>query len=824
MHLLQDIRLAIRRIRANPLFAATVAGTLAVGIGATTAMYTVVDGVLLKPLPFPRSHELVRVSADYVGTSLRDVGISLPELEDYAERSGVFESISGLWPITANLTGSERPERVEVLLTSPNYFEILGALPQIGRTFTGADYRPGIAAVAVISDAIWKRGFGADPHVLGRTLRIDEDVYEIIGVMPAAFRHPSVTLETDVEVWAASGWKAEPFPPPARGAKFIQSAVGRLKPGMTVDEARARLEILSRELAREYPDVYPERLNWTPRVRALDADLVAGVRPALLVLMGAIGFVLIIAITNISNLLLARAAAREHEIAMQRALGAGRGRILTSLLVEGLVLAILGGVAGLLLSVWGVDLLLRIVPDRLPRAQDIQVDVRVVLFCAAISCAAGLLAGLAPAIQASRVDLLARLKESGRGRQGGARARLVRNALVVAQVALAVVLLAGAGLLARSLFNLQRLDTGVAIDRLLTARVWLPQPNDPASGPYFQHPRRVVLIRNVVERLRQAPGVAHAGMSTALPLTRDGITANFAAEGWPPDGRDLATASVAAVTPGYFPAVGLRLVSGRLLQDSDDERTVRVVTVNESFARAYSGGADPVGRRFRFLGQRGQISANAPWLTIVGVVSDVKEDGVAAPVRPQIYQSLWQVSNLNLAIVASGGDAVPDASAVQTALQESDPNLPAYALRNGADLIATELAQRRFAGTLIHVFAATALFLAALGLHGVIAYTIRQRTHEIGVRMALGASAMHVLSLVLLQSARLTAVGVVIGVAASIAATRLLATLLFGVSPRDPWTLGAASLLLVAVAAIATVAAGRRAIRIDAAAALREGL
>ena len=822
MHLLQDVRLAFRRIRKNPLFAVAVGGTLALGIGATTAMYTVVDGVLLKPLPFARPQSLVRVSADYPGISLQNVGISQPELEDYAERSGAFEAISGVWPITANLTGSDRPERVEVLLTSPNYFDILGVLPQLGRTFTSADFQPGIATVAVISDAVWRRGFGADPGVLGRRLRIDEDVYEIIGVMPDTFRHPSVTLETDVEVWAASGWTSDPFPPPSRGAKFIPSAIGRLKPGVTLDEGRARLENLARELTRQHPDAYPERLNWTPRVVSLGADLVAGVRPALLILMGAIVFVLIIAITNISNLLLVRAAAREREIAVQRALGAGRVRILTSLLVEGLVLAALGGVTGLLLSVWGVDLLLRLVPDRLPRAHDVHVDVRVLLFAAAVSTAAGLLAGLAPALQAARADLLERLKESGRGQQGGPRARALRNALVVAQVAIAIVLLAGAGLLARSLFNLQRLDTGITTDRLLTMRVWLPQPNTPSSGPYFEHARRVVLIRSIVEQLQRTPGIAHAGMSTTLPLTRDSGTAAFAAEGWPADRRDLATATTVSVTPGYFSALGIRLIAGRLLEDSDDGRARRAVAVNESFARVYFGGEDPVGRRIHFVGRSGQVSPNAPWLTVVGIVSDVREDGVAATVRPQIYQSLWQSSNLNLAIVAQGAQTLPAASDVQRAVQESDPNLPPYAVRTGADLIATELAQRRFAASLINVFALTALFLAALGLHGVIAYGIRQRTHEIGVRIALGATARHVISLVMLQAARLTVLGLVIGVTAALAATRLLSALLYGISPRDPWTLAVVSLVLVVVVGLATLAAARRAVQIDAAVALRQ--
>ncbi len=822
MPLIQDVRLACRRLRRNPSFSIAVVGTLALGIGATTAMYTVVDGVLLKPLGFPAPQALVRVTADYPGTNARNVGISQPELDDFARRSGAFEAISGVWPITANLTGSDRPERVEVLLTSPNYFNLLGVPPALGRTFTDRDFHTGIATVVVISDALWRRGFGADPGVLGRKLRIDEDVYEIIGVMPRSFRHPSVTLETDVEVWAPSGWTTAPFPPPGYSVKFIPSAIGRLKADVSLAEGRARMENLAREMTREHPDDYPPRLGWTPRVTALNEDLVAGVQPALLILMGAMGFVLIIMITNISHLLLVRAATREREIAIQRALGASAWRIVSTVLVEGVVLSALGGALGFLLSLWGVDGLLRLVPDRLPRAAEIGVDRRVFAFAAAVSALAGLLAGLAPALQSARTDVVARLKEGARGSLGGRRGRALRHALVVLQVAIAIVLLAGAGLLARSLHNLQRLDTGLDTDHLLTARLWLPQPNEPSSGPYFQHGKRVVLIRSIVERLMATSGVAHAGMSTALPLANDSGSAAFAVEGASVEQRDLVRATFAAVTPGYFPALGIRLVSGRLLEDADDERVAPAVVVNESLVRARFDGLNPVGRRFRFMGARGQVPANAPWFTIVGVVSDVKEDGLDAPVRPQVYRSLWQQSNLNLAIVVRGSSTTPSSGSLRQAVQDADRNLPLYAIRSGEDLLAIELAQRRFAARLINVFAATALFLAALGLHGVIAYSVRQRTHEIGVRVALGASSGQVMSLVLAQAAGLTMVGIVIGVAAALMAARLLTAMLFNVSANDPLTLVAVVLLLGTVATLATLITARRAARIDAAVALRQ--
>ena len=456
MAVAQDVRLALRRMRRNPLFAVSVAGTLALGVAATTSIYSVVDGVLLKPLPFPRPDTLVRITADYRSVNLRDVGLSQPELEDYAKRSGAFEAVAGIWPITANLTGPERPERVEVLLASSNYFDLLGVRAALGRTFSERDEIPGISTAAVISDGLWRRGFGADPNVLGRTLRVDEDAYEIIGVMPPSFRHPSLTLETDVELWAASGWKSAPFPTPGYSVRFVPSAIGRVAAGLSVDEARARIENLGRELVRDHPDDYPARLGWTPRLHPLAADLVAGVRPALLMLMGGVALVLLIAISNISNLLLVRAVEREREVAIQRALGATRRRIISSLLIEGIALASVGGALGFLISLWGVDLLLRFVPDRLPRAAEITADRRVFLFAVLTSVVAGLLVGLAPALQSARADVIERLKAAGRTLQGSARAR-VRNALVIAQIAIALVLLANAALMVRSLWNLQRL-------------------------------------------------------------------------------------------------------------------------------------------------------------------------------------------------------------------------------------------------------------------------------------------------------------------------------------------------------------------------------
>jgi putative ABC transport system permease protein len=639
--------------------------------------------------------------------------------------------------------------------------------------------------------------------------------------MPGSFRHPSATVETDVDVWAPTGWKAAPFPPPGYSAKFMPSAIGRMPRGMSIDEARARVTALGAEITREHPDDYPARVGWTPRVQPLVAHLVEHIRPALLVLMGGIAFVLLIAISNVSNLLLVRAVEREREVAIQRALGAPRSRMLVSFAIEGLVLAVIAGGAGFLASLWGVDLLLRLVPDRLPRVDEIVVDARVFLFAMTTSIVAGLLVSVGPSLQSARADVVERLKASGWGLRGGVRAR-VRNALVVAQVAIAMVLLAGAALLVRSLSNLQHIETGMRAERVTTARLWLPQPNEPSTGPYFDPARRRALIRGVLDRLQWSADLAEAGIATSLPTADDSGTTAFAVEGWQPERRDIATATVVSATPGYFRALGIGLSAGRFPTDADNEQTDRVAVVNETLARTYFAGADPVGRRICFIGRRGQLPAQPTWMTIVGVARDVREDRIDAAVRPQIYQSLLQApAPLSLAIVAQGRAKPPSAQVLTSAVQQTDANLPVYAIRTAEDLVAAQLASRRFATTLVNAFAASALLLAAFGLHGVIAYGVRQRTREIGLRLALGATAARIVRLIAGQGARMTALGLTIGTIGALIFSQLISALLFDVKPGDPVTLIAAALLLVGVVALATLGAAWRATRIEAAVALR---
>ena len=566
---LQDVRFAVRGLRKDPGFTIVALLTLALGIGANSAIFTVVNAVVLRPLPFPEPERLVRVTADFAALGTTDIGMSAPELFDYRDRADIFESIAGLYPINANLTQVDQPERVEVMLVSPTYFSLLGAQPALGRVFGPEDDHPGIAEVAVISDALWKRRFGGAPDVLGRTLRIDDDSYAIVGVMPPAFRHPGMSLRTDVELWAPAGYSANPFGPPARGAYFLSGSIARLKPGISVADAQQRLNAFGQKLRQEFPNDYPARTSWTPRLVPLQDDLVGNVRPVLLFLLGAVGLVLAIACANIAGLLLARASARQRELAMRRALGSGRSRIIRLLLTESVLLALAGGVLGLWLAALGVDVLLAMVPAGLPRTAEVHVSGSVVAFSFAAAVLTGVLFGLAPAIQFSSPNVLNTLKD-GQSRGSSSR-RGIRPLLVAAEFALAMVLLVGAALLVRSFWRLQQVEPGFESQNVLTARVWLPRPNDPARGKYLSHPPRLALFDEVLRRVRELPGVDKAAIVMNLPL--DGQ------RGFAPltiDGRDPAdtvpTAQPNFASHDYFDVMRIPVVSGRAFNAEDTTR------------------------------------------------------------------------------------------------------------------------------------------------------------------------------------------------------------------------------------------------------------
>jgi putative ABC transport system permease protein len=834
MTILQDLRYAVRTAGRDKGFTAVAILTLALGIGANTALFTIVHAVLLAPLPLHDPDRLVRVTADFTGQHVADAGLSIPELFDL-RRSGIFSEIAAVWPVSANLTETDEPERVETALVDANYFTMLGVGPAVGRLFTAADATPGITEVAVISHALWMRRFGGDPAAIGKRIRIDNDMYSIIGVAPPSFRHPGRGTTTDVEVWAPAGWLASPFPTePVRRTYPLRGGLARLPQGVSIQAAQDRLNRLAETLRRDYPSDYPAEAGWTWRAIPLHDDLVGNVRPALLTLLGAVGFVLLIACANVASLLLARSSVRQREVAIRRALGAGRTRLTQQLLTESVALAAAGGLAGLLVATWGIDLLVGLSPADLPNLYNVHVNGAVLLFSGALSIVTGIVFGLAPAIQTTNGDLNQVMRESSRSATPSNRIARLRGALVVGEFALALVLLVGAALLIQSFWRLQRVDLGFRPQSVLTFSLWLPQPNDPRTGPYFTHDARVQFYRGVFDRIAALPGVEAAGGVSVLPLSGARGRLSFSIEGRPAGiapGDDTRVAESALATPDYFRTLGIDLVRGRLFDDRDIAGKPIAIVVSESFARRYFAGGDAIGSRIA-PGARIQPATNAAgqpvpinWMTIVGIVRDVKTNGLDVDAAPAVYRSVWQVSNLSLAVVVRAeSDPRLLAEQIRREVRAIDPNEPIFAVRTMETVIAAAMAQRRFTMLLLAVFAATALALSAIGIYGVMAYFVSQRTHEFGVRMALGATPRDVLRLVLAQGIRLAAAGVVagvIGAAVLVRVTRTISAQLYGVDARDPLTFIGLSAVLTMVALAACYVPARRAIRVSPIAALR---
>jgi putative ABC transport system permease protein len=817
----QDVRFAIRTCARQPGFTAIALLTLAVGIGANSAIFTVVNAVVIQPLGFPAPDRLVRITADLEGLGTRDIGMSPPELFDYRDQADLFEGIAGVYPISANLTGTDEPERVEVMLVSPEYFSILGAQPALGRLFSPSDDdHPGIAEVVVISDAIWSRRFGRAPDVLGRSLLIDEDSFRIVGVMPPSFSHPGRTLRGDVEMWAPAGYRAAPFGPPARRGYFLSGSIARLKPGVGVTEAQQRLDAFADKLRATFPEDYPAAARWTPRIIPLHDDIVGNVRPALLMLLAAVGLVLLIACANIAGLMFARATARQRELAVRRALGSGRLRIARLLLTESLVLSLTGGALGLLVAIWGVDALLALSPAGLPRSTEVRVGAPVIIFTMLTSMVTGMLFGLAPAIQFSKPDVVSSLKDAratwGRGRQR------VRGGLVVAEFALAMVLIVAALLVVRSFFAVQRVDPGFDGRGVLTARVWLPQPNDPSRGKYFSHPARLALFEEVLRRVRQQPGVDAAAIVQNLPLDGQRGFTTVTVDGQDADAAGtIPTVISNFASEAFFNVMGIPLLDGRRFGPEDGATGARVAIINQEMARRYFKGP-AVGQRVRFGGRGG----TAPWMTVVGVVGNVLNEGLEGAPGPMLYRPISQATNLSFAVaVRTPGDPSRLNRAITEAVRGADPNVPTFAVRTMTEVLAAAMAARRFSMQLLSGFALLALLLSAIGIYGVLSYLVTQRTREIGIRMALGAHPIMVVRMVTTHALALALLGIVGGAAAAAIAARLMSssfeTLLFNVRAGDPITFATVAGVLIATAVTAATVPARRAARVDPMRALR---
>jgi predicted permease len=827
-NLLFDLRYAIRMLLRSPGFSFIAIATMALGIGATTAIYSVIDATLLHPLPFPNPSELVRIQDDLPGVGAQGVGISVPEWRDL-ESSGIFQSaaITGTGA-NVNLTGSAQPLRLSFKQVTPNYFTVLGVDAQLGRTFDPHDATPGYNLEVILSDGLWRREFAADPHVLGKAVRLDNDVYHVVGVMPRAFRDQGSTSdEQNVELWLGAGFAGVPFPPPLRDSRLRSRVViARLKPGLSIAAAQGHLDGLVESLKKQYPAEYPAQTAWTVRLIPLSETVIGKFRQSLILLFGAVGLVLLISCVNVANLLLARTSLRGREIAVRQAMGARRTRLIRQLLTESLLLFLLGGMAGFAILFLARKFLLQLVPESLPHLNNISINWGVLAFAVTVSVAAGTVFGLAPAWLMSRLDLTSTLRQEGRGSSGSVGRSRARQVLVVTELALSLVLMVAAGLLLRSFWDLFKVQPGFNADRVMAIETWLPGPNDPTMDPYQTATQETVLLREILRRSRTLPGVEEAAVGdgdalplghshpSRLPLIREGIETMD---------NQAPVIESPIVSPEYFHLLGMPLLRGRIFSEQDIETTPQVAVINQAAAHMYwpgkdGKGEDPLGKRVLLhLDIRGLVNSAKPaWTTIVGVMADARTESLADAAIPQIYRSVYQRPAKDLAIFLRGQlDPSAISAQVREQVQAVDATLPVFHAETLDEVVSTSLSVRRFSMEMVGLFAATALLLAGLGIYGTISYVVNEQRREIAIRLALGAQKGNILKMVLGRGLGLAAAGAAVGVASALIVSHLMAGLLFGVSPNDLPTFAGVTLVLTAVAFAASYIPGLRAMRLD---------
>ena len=794
--LLQDIRYGLRMLLKHKGFTAVAIIALGLGIGANTAIFSLVNGVLLRPLPYPDADRIVYFEGQNSPEGITDSNISVPDFQDWTTQSQAFSYTAFFWTGGAALAeqGGE-PERVPRVGVTARFFEVLGVQPMLGRSLLAEDDQPNTATVAILSEGLWKRRFGSDRNIVGRSITINTRPVTVVGVMPRGFEFPENT-----QIWTPSA--INPAEEPRDNRAY--SAIGRLKPGVELEQAQSQISAINAHSAKAFPET---NKGWDAHLARLHERLVRSVRPSLLLLSGAVGCVLLIACANVANLLLARASARQKEIAIRTAMGASRGRVLRQMLTESVLLSTIGGAVGLLLSFWLIELLVSISPPNSPRFGEAGLDLRVLAFTLAISALTGLIFGLAPALHASKLDVSGSLKEGGRTGEGHRRTS-ARSLLLIGEVAMSLILLVGAGLLVKSFLRLQEVKPGFNPERVLIASLSLP------GAKYKEEQQRIDFYRQLTERLKALPGVEAAGAGVNLPLGASdyGIGRAFVPEGRSLNADEAVNASWSTITPAYFEALQVPLLAGRAFDERDDGNGPKVVIVNRAVARKHFGSETAaIGRQLRIWRDE-KFSRE-----VVGVVGETKSGALEEESGAQIYtphaqDGSWGFMTLVIRTVA---DPASITATLRREVLALDKDLPIFNVKTMEDVVAASIGSRRVSMLLFSVFAGAALLLAAVGIYGVMAYSVTQRTQEIGIRMALGAQKGDVLRMVISQGMTLALIGIGVGVVGAFGLTRVIANLLFGVNAADPLTFATISLLLFTVSFLACYLPARRAAKLD---------
>ncbi len=801
--LLYDVRYGLRMLLKHRGFSAVAIIALALGIGANTAIFSLVNGVLLRPLPFPDAQRIIYIEGKNPAAGITESNISFLDFTDWSQQTDLFASTAAYWTGTANFgaDGAE-PERVPRAGVTTGFFSVLGVQPVLGRTFVPEDDKGWPQTVAIISHGLWKRRFGSDPAIVGKQVEMSSRSLTIIGVMPPGFEYPEQS-----QVWVPSAVNLSDEPRDNR----VWSAIARLNTGIDLKQAQTRLSAINAQLDKQFHET---NKGWDVAVSTLHERLVREVKPSLLALLGAVGFVLLIACANVANLLLARGAARQKEIAIRAAMGASRTRVLRQMLTESILLSAIGGAAGLVLSIWLTDVLMSMLPEGAPRLEQVGIDYRVLTFALGVSALTGILFGIVPALQASKLDVTSALKEGGRGGEGHRRTS-ARSLLLIGEVALSLMLLVGAGLLIKSFLRLQEVRPGFNAHNVLIANLAL-------QGPKYRDDQPCVeFFRQLIERLEAVPGVQAAGGSVNLPLNASGyaIGRGFIPEGRPLTVDEAKDAMFSTITGDYFRALEIPLLSGRTFEPRDNADGPKVVIINETTAKRYFGSPTAaIGKRLSIWSAfRGHRRDEKFMREVVGVVGDTKTGSLTGEGGAQIYVPHAQDSQWNFMglVIRTAGDPAAFATTLRREVQALDKDQPIYNVRTMDDVVTNSLGTRRVSMQLFTVFGCAALLLAALGIYGVMAYSVAQRTREIGIRMALGAQKADVLRLVVRQGMTLAIIGVVAGLLGALALTRVIAGLLFNVGATDPVTFVSISLLLVVVALLACYLPARRAAKLD---------